>query len=55
MRRASCRDSCLPEMRQGEPQLEGERKQVTVLFADVKGGHATAASASDYPRVSRHD
>ena len=35
--------------------LEGERKQVTVLFADVKEGYATAARASDCLRVSRHD
>jgi hypothetical protein len=35
--------------------LEGERKQVTVLFADVSGGHAPAARASDYPPAARHD
>jgi hypothetical protein len=40
---------------QSKSALEGERKQVTMVFADVKGGHATAARASKYLRVSRHD
>jgi hypothetical protein len=35
--------------------LEGERKQVTVLFADVKGRHAATERATDCLRVSRHD
>jgi hypothetical protein len=34
--------------RRYDPPTEGERKQVTALFADVK-----VARASDYPRVSR--
>jgi transposase-like protein len=34
---------------------EGERKQVTVLSADVKWRHAAAARAIDCLRVSRHD
>jgi Double zinc ribbon len=40
---------------QSKSALEGERKQVTVLFADVKGGHAAAARAIDCLRVSWHD
>ena len=40
---------------QSTSALEGERKQVTVLFANAKGGHAGAARASDCLRVSRHD
>jgi Double zinc ribbon len=34
--------------------LEGERKQVTVLFADVKGGNATAGMRQRLPGP-RHD